>query len=270
MSNRKAVVEQLTRERILEILRGNHGVIVWAAKEMGVRRETFRKYIKEFNIPKEELCSAGLFPRPNKRIDGLRSSKTTPNCNLRLRQSRIYGTIDYICKSIFKGDEPMVAYARLVAEDGDERYKTLVEAWEQDRASGLPPAAHKTLTSLIQYAGISSIDFCKDVLGACMKRNMNISAFYAALAHPKVTRKNIAEALKSKGLRDREMFLTYTHTLPIPKSSIINVTAQAGAMAGSASRSSSGRNGESTPLPDFEEQAISGSKIIRSEFGESE
>ncbi len=264
---------ELERQHILEALRECRGVMRGprgAATKLGMKIDAFLYKIKKHNITRQEIAEV-IMPDVQDPIRELQMERAvTKRSGLsgkRLSASRVYGTIDYIAKYIFRGDEKMVSYARLVAEDGDSRFQTFVEAWEADRSSGLPSRAHETLATIAKNSGINSIDFCVEVMRACMKRNIDISNMYAGLAHPKVVQRNIAQALKPKGIRDREIFFQHTGWLPLPKGSQINVNAQATAQSLSAAKGSSNEE-EGPPLPPFEEQTVEASMIARREFEE--
>jgi hypothetical protein len=271
---------ELEREHILSALRECKGVISGpsgAAAKLGMHRSTLLHRIKKHGMTRDEVN--GLAPesdQPAATQEASRSPVVTEERMLRVvtrkpkpkrrLASAIYATTEYVARHVFRGDEKMVSYARLVAEDGDSRFQAFVEAWDADRASLLPNGAHKSLSTLVKESGINSIDFCVEVMRACMKRNIDVSNILVAIAYPQVTDRNISQALKPKGVRDREMFFQHTGWLPVPRGSIVQVNAQAAAAA--VANTSVGEKTENTSMPDFEEMTVEGSKIVRREFEE--
>jgi hypothetical protein len=184
--------------------------------------------------------------------------KTHGKAILELR--KMYGTLDYIAQHVFSGEEELLIYARLAALD-EPKYGIFLKEWEEDHQPGRSLPSRRTMEELARDCGLGSVEFTTGIVRACLRRNIDISEALAGMAHPKVVERNIKEAMKAKGVKDREMFLSHTGWLPQPKgaqvNTFINAQAQANASAGSKSTP--------TPLPDFEEQAIEGSKISRRE-----
>jgi hypothetical protein len=236
-----------------------------------MKPSTLRARIQRLNITREEISEdakfGGHYLLTADRERKMLSKVTRKTFSRQRRESSIYGTPDFIAKHVFHGEEKMVSYARLVAEDGDTLFQAFVLAYDRNRARGVP-RAYASLATLLQECGITATDFCMQVLGSCMRRGIDISNMYAGLAHDKVVQRNITQALTPKGVEDRKMFLTATGWLPVPRGSIIHVKAQA--TAGAIAQAAAGEKTENTPLPDFEEMTVAGSKIVRGEFEDRE
>jgi hypothetical protein len=95
------------------------------------------------------------------------------------------------------------------------------------------------------------------LLGVCVEIASELkhdtTRMLAYLAMPQVMKRNIKEALKTKGVEDRKMFMQSTGILPVPKGSTINV----------AQTQSLTNQGEPTGLPAFEDSTVSFSEVIR-------
>jgi hypothetical protein len=266
---------EIEREKILDALLECGADVKLAAKKLAIDQRTLRSRMIRHGIDRQEL--SGLRHRPavkeeetktfaeekQQRIE--RIQKGLPN------SEKVYGSIGYIARTIFKGEENMVGYARMVAEDGDTRFQAFVAAWEKERGALVPKGARKSLLTVLKDVDLNSIDFCVEVMRACMKRNIEMSNIYAGLAHPAVVKRNIKSALLAKGVKDREMFLQHSGWLPLPKGSTVNVNAQAAAGLPPSNvpvGTGIGEGTERTPLPEFEEMTVEGSKIVRREFEE--
>ncbi len=269
-------IAEAERQAILDALRDSRGRVngpLGAAKILGISLVSFRRRMATFNITRQEV-SALIQPAMKETEEKTFVEKRQERIEqiTRNRGERIYGSINYIAKHVFRSEENMVGYARMVAEDGDTRFQAFIEAWDINRASLMPKDAQTNLTTLVKDSGINSIDFCVEVMRACMKRNIEISNIYAGLAHPSVVKTNIKNALKMKGVKDREMFLQHSGWLPLPKGSTVNVNAQAasGTLPGMPGPVPIGEPTERTALPEFEEATVEGSKIVRREFEDGE
>jgi hypothetical protein len=265
---------EMEREKILGALLDAGGDTKKAAASLGIVMRTLRARMVRYNITRQEIAclrrpaikeeEAKTFAEEKQRRTEL-VQKNLPN------HEKVYGSLGYIARTIFKGEENMVGYARLVAEDGDTRFQAFVAAWEKERGAMVPKGARKSLLSILKDTDINSIDFCVEVMRACMKRNIEMSNIYAGLAHPAVVKRNIKSALLAKGVKDREMFLQHSGWLPLPKGSTIQVNAQAAAGVPPSNLpvgTGIGEGTERTPLPEFEEMTVEGSKIVRREFEE--
>lgn len=271
------------REHILKALQECNGVIGGkngAAVKLGMARTVLMSRMHKHNISREEIWQ-GLAPSlpatedPNvpspetekmqRTIRELRSAASKKRTET-LASRRIYGSVDYIAVHLFHGEAKMISYARLVAEDGDTRFQAFIEAWDKDHQ--VPMATHASLTELLKESGINSIDFVVETMRACMKRNMELSNIYAGLTHLGVVKANSKQAMKAKGVKDREMFLQHSGWLPTSKGHTVNVLTQANSNATSVAAAAIGvgEKTENTPLPSFEEQTVDGSKIVRQEF----
>jgi Bacterial regulatory protein, Fis family len=272
MSPTITLVEQ-ERENIVEAIVECKGVYRQAAKKLGLSPSGMRYKTRRHGITRREV-SDRLRPAMSDTEKANFAERKLKQQQIikKNRPENIYGSIDYIAIHTFKGAAKMVEYARLVAEDGDVKFQMFVEEWDKEQSTIMPHGAKRSLSTIIKESGINSIDFCVEVMRACMKRNMEISNIYAGLAHPSVVQTNIKNALKAKGQKDREMFLQHSGWLPVPKGSNINIHAQAGASAVTGVPVGPGLGGgtENTPLPDFEEMTVTGSKIVREESEDSE
>lgn len=78
-----------------------------------------------------------------------------------------------------------------------------------------------TLEEVAVAAGIRPLDLLGVATKALFQQSQTVAGVIAASAHHKVVAKNIQMALNDKGVRDREMHLTATGHLPLPKGTVI-------------------------------------------------
>src|SRR5260221_6224374 len=185
------------RESILEAIRECGGVYVHAAKKLGLSVSGLTYRMRRHDITRREVSDRMRSALTEEQEKNFAERKLKQQALIKKnRPENIYGSIDYIAIHTFKGAPKMVEYARLVAEDGDAKFQAFVEEWEREQNTLVMVGAKKSLSTIVKEAGINSIDFCVEVMRACMKRNMEISNIYAGLAHPRVVETNIKNALK--------------------------------------------------------------------------
>ncbi len=133
----------------------------------------------------------------------------------------------------------------------DRRFQPLVDSFFQ-----LPPRRQNAmeLEDMAPLFGVSPAE----VLGACVEiayeHKRNVAKLIQSVAMPDVIKRNITEAKKVKGVKDREMFMQGTGLVPVGKGINITATAQAAAMT---------TEGDPSGLPDFDESTVKFSEIIR-------
>lgn len=104
--------------------------------------------------------------------------------------------------------------------------------------------------------GIPLGELFGSAVGIAFEQQRDMTRLVAAVAMPRIMKRNIEEADKPEGIEDRRMFMQSTGILPTPRGSTINVSAN----ANSASMTT---QGEPSGLPSFEDSTISFSEVIR-------
>ena len=135
----------------------------------------------------------------------------------------------------------------------DKTFEKLVRCYFQ------LPAAQQNAIQLESLCVTMGVPW-SELLGACVtvatERNIPMTRFIASMWMPAVMDRNIQEALKPKGYKDREAFMLSTGILPVPKGATVNVLNQVNA-------ASYTDKGELSGVPPFEESVVTLSEVIR-------
>ena len=129
------------------------------------------------------------------------------------------------------------------------------------KAFGELPVSRQNAIELEEMAnswGISPHRLLADAVEIGSEKHRTLTKLISSIAMPAVAARNANEAKKAKGIEDRRMFMLGTGMLPSPKGSTVNVNASAS--AGAAAMTT---EGNPSGLPDFDDNVVSFSEVIR-------
>lgn len=139
----------------------------------------------------------------------------TPRTLAKLHASTLTSAFNYL--------EPnwraYIDYVRMSAEEGDKDMQRFVQIWMTLTAR---EKFAITPEQLCERANVQVEDLVGEVCRMLWKVQNFAAGIITALAHPKVIKKTVQEAMKKDGGVDRSNFLKGTGFLPTPKPAIMN------------------------------------------------
>lgn len=181
--------------------------------------------------------------------------------HLKIETLPFSGTMGVVFHRIKGGFGTAMDYVPALAEH-DTRFARLLHLWEsttiKDRKI-LPPE------DFLCAAGISPVDFVREIAGVMFQMNADVGIMIAAINHPKVVERTVKAAMNLKsGVRDRENLLKAAGTLPLPKSAHLHIHSREipSLERTQISQAAKEQDSEVGRMPIFEADTISGMGAI--------
>lgn len=165
-------------------------------------------------------------------------------------------TLAHLVQHAFTDETEFMQYVRLIPGGN---YDDFLKAWEEGQLNISSPTstgrpATLSLDVLAARLNIDPLTLKLDLVRTCDENCLDVSRIMSSIAHPHVVLRNIKEALKPGGVKDRSLF--FERRGELPRSGVnVNVDTRVTAVAGAKV--------ETTPLPDFAESTVEVSKIVR-------
>jgi hypothetical protein len=161
------------------------------------------------------------------------------------------------------GVETAIEGAKLVAEEGDERFIRLIHAWDTLTKTDKEKVR---LEDLLAAAELTSKAFLGAVIPALYQRNMDISRLLVSTSHSRVVGATIDNALNPRGVMDRKMIHDVVGFLPQPKGNTFIVDQRQLTVGGGEVKAVE-EAPMRTQLPSFEQSGIELMTAIRGDAG---
>ena len=167
----------------------------------------------------------------------------------------IPGTIEHAISLLPGGKAQFMEWVRW-AGSLDDQMRAAWDVWD-----GLNDVQKRRMapTPFFEKFGLLPPEAVSLAVKAGMEHNQAVAQVVAAISMPKVMAQNARQAARPSGIKDREMFMTATGMLPQKHGTVIQVQANAAALA---------KGGEASGLVALEDDTLSFTKALRIEVEE--